>query len=216
MSSGDTPITWRYTNEEGEVNPRLQKAMEGDTLIDLRHNKLFHFLGEIETLTAIMFKGHYFDEADVILERSPRHLRQLTELERQNMRCTTLGCTTTVQCRTPSPYRGEECGGCVRMSVIPSPSTGQGKQTAVTPRRVSPCEQGDIIGEHFFTRSMTSLQEFALQINNTLADLKTVGRCLGLRVLDPIVPVGNTRTKIVSPTCTRTLGPLPFVPYHGE
>ena len=45
------------------------------------------------------------------------------------------------------------------MRVIPSPSTGQGKQTAVTPRRVSPCEQGDIIGEHFFTRSMTSLQE---------------------------------------------------------
>ena len=69
------------------------------------------------------------------------------------------------------------------MSLIPSPSTGQGKPTAVTPRRVSPCERGDIVGaEHFFTRSMTSLQEFALQINNTLADLKTVGRCLGLRV----------------------------------
>ena len=175
--------------------PPEQRAIPGDTLMDVRNHKMFRFMCQIETLTAYMFKGHYLDEPAVIVERCPRHLRELTELERQNVQHvqnaggTNLGCTNTP---SSSSSRDVECEGCdKRMSVvnpspspglsvvIPSPSPGQGEPASVTPPRVS---QGDLDQTTFFTINMDSLQRFVVQHNNTVTDLKTAGRCLGLVV----------------------------------
>ena len=77
----DEDVTWRCTNDEGEVIPTLQTAIPGATLMDIRHNKPFRFLCQIEAATALLFKGHYLDEPEIIVERSPRHLRELKDLE---------------------------------------------------------------------------------------------------------------------------------------
>ena len=177
--------TWRYNDDEGDVMPTEQTAIPDDILMDLRHKKMFHFLCEILTRTGYLFKGYYIEEPDVIVERNPRHLRELTELERQNVqRAQNVGGTNQA---TPSPSRDVDCEGCdTRMSVVfPSPMRGNGEPRAIASPRVSEsalvsdCEQTML---SMFAISMTSLEKFDVEHNKTLADLKTAGRLLGLRV----------------------------------
>ena len=180
MTSVDEVSTW-WQHSDGDRRQHLHRVRCGETLKDTTLKRFFRFICEIDTGHGhgALFKGHYLDAPLVSVERHPRHLRPLTQQDKNNLASEQL-LLTDGSIATP---RVDDCDGCLkRMSVLPSPRSHNSPGPDNNPL-VLRGEQGQIAQKFYCSATTTAVQEFALQVHNTLDHLKRVAKTIGLRVL---------------------------------
>ena len=188
MTSDDAAYSSSWQRVDLQNGVHFHRARYGDTLKDVTQDALFRFQCEIDTGHADgkRFKGHYLDNPLLIVECHPRHLRPLTHEEKMHSNADLQMSLpqSASRSRSRTPPRAGECAGCVRRT-IENPTARQGTPVRDSNALVSRPQQVERAKHYFGSTSRNQreqVHEFALQTNNTLADLKRVGKSLGLRV----------------------------------